>query len=234
MSHVLDRIKKQSVEVKTADALRDAIVSGMIPLGARLTEVSSADQLGVSRSTIRTAFHQLVQEGLLVQVPYTGWTVMTLDARDAWELYTLRASLEALAARLVAGQVAGDENAAAIRETLNRALDELASACRAHDADRMAATDVELHKSIVLLADHRLLAEQYALIEHPLQIYIRSSDALVAESDQLLAQHQPLVEALLLGDVAAAVSRLAAHIEEEGDILVRHLQEEESDGRGAP
>ncbi|MCX7865321.1 MAG: GntR family transcriptional regulator, partial [Novosphingobium sp.] len=72
MGFVLGKVQKRSAEVQAADKLREAIVSGRIPLGARLTEVSSAEQLGVARSTIRTALHQLVQDGLVIQVPYTG------------------------------------------------------------------------------------------------------------------------------------------------------------------
>lgn len=220
------RVKKRSTEVQTADALRDAIVSGGIPLGARLTEINVAEQLGVSRSTIRTAFHQLVQEGLIVQVPYTGWTVMTLSAKDAWELYTLRASLEALAARLVATRIRSDVAGGTVKRAVSRSFDDLKSACASGKKSEIATADMALHKTIVELSGHSRLVNQYKQVEHQILIYIRSSDALVSEPTQILSQHIPLIEAIISGKADAAMEFAMAHNESEGAILVNYLEAE--------
>lgn len=219
----LGKVQKRSTEVQAADALREAIVAGAIPLGTRLTEISLSEQMGVSRSTIRTALHQVVQEGLVIQVPYTGWTVMTLSAQDAWELYTLRASLEALATRLVATKVHDGADAAQIRQAIGLAFDALKQACQAGDWSEIAASDMSLHKRIVELSGHGRLLDQYVLIQHQILIYIRSSDALVSEPAQIIEQHRPLVEAITAGDATAAVAAAIAHNESEGAILVAHL-----------
>lgn len=232
MEFSVGKVHKRSAEVQAAEVLRAAIIAGGIPLGARLTEISAAEQLGVARSTIRTAFHQLVQDGLLIQVPYTGWTVMTLSARDAWELYTLRVSLETLAARLVADKVRAGEDAAPIRLALSESFDQLKRACKTRDAAEIAVADMALHKTILALSGHRRLAEQYGRIEHQVLIYIRSSDALVAGPEQIIAQHQPLIDALMAGDAEAATRALTAHIEVEGAILVDHLRISEAAGQG--
>ena len=221
----IKKVQKRSAEAQAADRLREAIISGDIPLGARLTEILVSEQVGVSRGTIRTAFHQLVQEGLIVQVPYTGWTVMTLSAQDAWELYTLRASLEALASRLVAQRVRDTEAAESIRLELSKAFNELKGACAKGHKSSIALQDMNLHKRIVSLAGHGRLMDQYALIEHQIRIYIQSSDALVKRPDDIIAQHEPIVGTLLQGDEAAAVSAAVAHNEREGAILVQFLGE---------
>lgn len=229
MEYTVGKVQKRSAEVQAADVLRAAIVSGGIPLGARLTEISAAEQLGVARSTIRTALHQLVQDGLVIQIPYTGWTVMTLSSRDAWELYTLRVSLETLAAGLVADKIALKQGAETISESLTEAFATLKAACRTRDSAVIAAADMALHKRIILLSGHRRLSDQYSRIEHQVLIYIRSSDALVAEPEQIIRQHQPLIDALLKGDRAAASAALSRHIEDEGAVLVEHLKAAESE-----
>lgn len=219
----IKKVQKRSAEVQTADVLRDAIVGGAIPLGSRLTEISAAEQLGVSRSTIRTAFHQLVQEGLIVQVPYTGWTVMTLSAQDAWELYTLRASLEALAARLVAQQIRDGKNDVAA--ALAHAVETLKNACASGVKHAIAREDMNLHKAIIALSGHGRLMDQYARIQHQILIYIQSSDALVATPEQILTQHLPLIDALQSGAPDAAMQAAMAHNESEGAILVKFLRD---------
>jgi DNA-binding GntR family transcriptional regulator len=224
----VQKVQKRSTEVQAADSLRDAILSGAIPLGARLTEISAAQQLGVSRSTIRTAFHQLVQEGLIIQTPYTGWSVMELSSVDAWEVYTLRSSLEALAARLVANRVSsGGVNGKTTLAGVERSFEHLRQACMGGDAADIAAADMDLHRSIVKLSGHARLADQYLRIQHQITIYIRSSDALVTKSDEIIAQHTPLIEAIRTGDAEMAMRAAMEHNESEGGILVKHLKHSE-------
>ena len=220
----IKKVQKRSAEAQAADRLRDAIISGDIPLGARLTEIQVSEKVGVSRGTIRTAFHQLVQEGLLVQVPYTGWTVMTLSASDAWELYTLRASLEALASRLVARRIRTEVPADGVVAAVTSAFEALKAACSTGNRKLIAQEDLGLHRRIVSLSNHRRLIDQYVLIEHQIRVYIQSSDALVRHPDEIAAQHLPIVEAILRGDEEAAVDTAAVHNEKEGEILVRHLE----------
>lgn len=229
----VQKVEKRSTEVQAADSLRSAIISGAIPLGSRLTEINCAELLGVSRATIRTAFHQLVQEGLIVQIPYTGWVVMTLSSQDAWELYTLRASLESLAAKLVAARGAGNAKEE-IRKNLQRAFGDLKLACNQGSKSDIAVKDLALHKCIVGLSCHGRLIDQYSRIEHQILVYIQSSDGLVGSPQDLIEQHSPLIESLLAGDESQAAEDAIVHNEREGAILVDFLRvSEEADARRA-
>lgn len=62
-----------------------------------------------------------------------------------------------------------------------------------------------------------------------MRIYIQSSDALVLNPDEIVDQHDPIVEALLRGDADAAVDFAAKHNEREGAILFEHLQKLEQE-----
>jgi DNA-binding GntR family transcriptional regulator len=206
------------VEVQAADALRSAIITGMIPAGARITEVQLAEQMNLSRASVRTALHQIAKEGLATLVPYTGWAVMTLSAHDAWELYTLRSSVERLAAQLAARKLDGAGAA-----SLKKAYDALVRACDGGDADKIAEADFALHKAIIALTRHGRLAQQYELIEHQIRVYIRSSDALVSNPAEIVAQHQPIVDAILAGDESEAGRLAEQHNLSEGEKLSTHL-----------
>src|SRR5882724_10810299 len=137
-------ITRKSAEAEAADALRDHVVGGGVRPGARLTEERLSVALGLSRTTVRTALHQLANEGLVVQVPYTGWAVTSLTSSDAWELYTLRGSMEALAARVLTETLDSDKEA-----QLQRALDALAAACEKGDEVAVVDRDLGLHKTVV-------------------------------------------------------------------------------------
>lgn len=225
MEAAIKPVQRRSVEAQAAESLRRSILLGALPPGTRLTEIKLSEQLEISRATVRTALQQLSKEGLIVQVPYTGWTVMTLSSHDAWELYTLRASLEALAARLVS-----ERKSDIAARKLGKSLAALEDACRKRVQAQIAEADFGLHMAIVELSNHRRLAEQYRLVEQQVRIYIASSDALVADPEDIAAQHRPIVDAILAGDAESAMLFSERHNRSEGQKLVAHLRAQEADG----
>lgn len=82
------------------DGLRQAIVSGQLPPGQRLTERQLTEMMGVSRTVVREALRQLESEGLVAIIPNKGPVVRELSLAEARDLYAIRAALEGLAARL--------------------------------------------------------------------------------------------------------------------------------------
>ena len=211
-------IRKKSAEVEAAEVLRNHVVSGGVPPGGRLTEMRLSEALGLSRTTVRTALHQLANEGLVVQMPYTGWSVTSLSSVDAWELYTLRGSLEALAARLLTENLDHDKI-----DQLHRALDALVGACKKGDEVAIVDHDLKLHKLVVSLSGHRRVAEQYRLIEQQIRLYIIWSDRLMPSSGDIIDTHRPIVEAIVAGDARAAEAILRDHNENAGRVLVEFL-----------
>ncbi|WP_172329203.1 GntR family transcriptional regulator [Mangrovicoccus sp. HB161399] len=217
-SAALRKIERKPVEVQAIEALREAIVDGTIPAGERITEINLSSAMNLSRATLRSALHQLAQEGLVTLVPYTGWRVLKLGPQDVRELYTLRAALERLAAQLSAGRL--DD---AMRASLEAAMDALSEACAAGSADEIAEADFALHKAIVEAAGHGRLRSQYRLIEQQIRMYIRSSDALLAGGAEIRAQHVPIVEAILSGDPELAGRLSEEHNLSEGRKLSDHV-----------
>jgi DNA-binding GntR family transcriptional regulator len=225
MSSVLKvpRIVKQSIGSQAVDILRESIISGDLPAGARITETQLAEEMGLSRATVRAALHQLAKEGLTTLVPYTGWTVITLNPRDVWELYTLRSSLERLAAQLVAGTLK-----AAKRDKIRSSFAALERACASSNERAIAEADFAFHKTMIDLAEHGRLKSQYAVIERQIRICIRSSDALVENGRAIVEQHRPIAEAILAANVEEAGRLAEAHNMTEGQKLSAHLANQDS------
>lgn len=215
----LEPPKRQSLDRAAADSLRRAIVSGAIMPGARLTEARLAEQFMLSRGTVRAALQRLVAEGLVIQRPYSGWDVLTLTVQDAWELSTLRSSLEALAGRFVAERI-NDEGRAIIMS----AYGQLAQAIENGGSEDLAEADMELHQAIVGLSGHRRLFEQYGLIANQLRLYIASSNKLARTMERVRERHLALIEPLLAGDPDAAEAAFRAHALRSGEEIIAHLK----------
>jgi DNA-binding GntR family transcriptional regulator len=215
-------IEKRSLNDAAADQLRQAIVTGAVAPGARLTEVALAGRMNLSRGTIRAALHRLVTEGLVVQRPYAGWEVASLTSRDAWELYTLRGALEALAAKLAAENMDATK-----RRTLMEAFERLTAAASFNDPKAITDADLSLHKTIVSLSGHRRLADQYVLVERQVRMYIASTNARLPNRQQVVQEHEGLVLAVARGNGDDAERLAREHSVYAGNDLVAHLQRQE-------
>ncbi len=216
---MLKPLARRSAEDAALDALRHHIVSGEAGAGARLTEQGLADSLGIARATVRTALHRLASDGLVRQTPYTGWHVIALTEVDLRELYTLRAALEGLAARLLASHVSG-----AARQSLEEAFGDLATACAAGDAMAITECDFTLHETLVALSGHQLLARHYAQLGHRLRMVIASSNALLARPAAILEQHRLWLAAITSGDVEIAGREAEAHCLGDGEKLLAQMR----------
>ena len=223
MVELLQPVVKRRAESLAADALKAHVLSGAVVPGQRLTEAALAARLCVSRATVRTALHQLAQEGLVHQIPCTGWEVARFGVQDAWELYTLRSSLEALAARLAADRRRHEDESSIIA-----AMARLEQACRGSQRSAIADADFDLHRTIIRLAGHRRLLEQCRLIKQQNRLYGCSSDALLPDPIVLLAQHAPIADAIREGRGAQAAKLTERHYLEQGEKLVAYLQSKET------
>src|SRR5690348_1531194 len=100
------RLRIRSVVDHVYDDLRERILSGDIPRGTRLRQVSLAEELGVSRTPLREALRRLSAEGFVEFSRNQGATVSQLDLGDLRHAWTARLTLEPAAARLAAEHAA--------------------------------------------------------------------------------------------------------------------------------
>jgi DNA-binding GntR family transcriptional regulator len=214
----LQRITPRSLDVQAADILREQILEGLLPPGTRLLEVDLSEQFNLSRGTIRSALQQLTYEGLVVQYPYRGCEVCGLSAQDAWELYTLRQSLESLAARLAAETITATK-----AKQLEAALQQLVKAAKKGKWIDVANADFALHQAIIQAAGHRRLQQQYSIVAQQIRLYIVSSVFLHPQLDEIIEEHQKLVDAIVSGDIALAEQIAQLH-NTDGPMLVQQLR----------
>jgi len=89
-----------------AGQLSDAIFEGKLHPGQQIVESDLQQVLGVSRAPLREALLKLEGQGLVRMVPRKGTFVRSITAQWISEIFTVRACLEGLAARLAAEQAA--------------------------------------------------------------------------------------------------------------------------------
>jgi DNA-binding GntR family transcriptional regulator len=212
--------EKRLLDRQAADRIRQHILQGILPAGTRLLETQLSEELEVSRGTVRAALAVLAREGLVSQVAFTRWQVAETSAVDAWELYTLRAALEALGARLAASNVTTNDG-----KNLRKTGAELAKAVREKRFADVTDIDFRLHQEIVELARHRRLAEQHDYILQQVRFHMVHAGFLPRDYSALVDEHTALIDAVIDHDLDLAERLARIHNEAEVKLLSAFVEQ---------
>ncbi|SLN66386.1 putative HTH-type transcriptional regulator YdfH [Oceanibacterium hippocampi] len=212
-------VTRETLHLKCKEAITTLILNGEFSPGERLVEARLGEMLGLSRTTVRSALQQLVQEGLVLQESFRGVIVRPITAESAHETATLREALEVLAVRRAALKIT-DQEIGELRGRFNDLLESTAT----RDAAVIFRNDVALHKLIVRIAKHGLLSTHYAMIESQVLFYMAHVGAGFMEREALSRQHKSMVEAICDHDPEEAERALHLHFEEGTGFLIHLLE----------
>lgn len=204
---LLPTVKRTSTIEQVHRTLRDAIIEGEIPEGARLGEVRLARMLGTSRSTVREAIRHLVQEGLVESKLHRGASVAVLSLRDHLDVYAAREAIEVWAARRL---VESDEDVDL--SPLQEAMEELRAAAVGADrpTEAVIAADIDFHRELVALAGSPRLA--------------RAFETLAAEARMLLRHHPPYPWRTYVSDHEVLFETLSRRDSRAPELVAEHLR----------
>ena len=211
---------------QAASSIRQQIVIGAMPPRHRLVEVALAGELEVSRGTIRSALSLLANEGLVRQVAFTRWEVASASDREAWELYTLRAALEGLAARLAATMASDAE-----RAELRGVFATLEAAVRDGRHEDATDADFAIHHTIAEMSGHRRLIGEHARLLLQVRFQMTHIGFMPRDYGALVEDHRALTEAVAGGDAARAERLAREHNAAEVERLQARIAAAESESK---
>ncbi len=189
------------------EKIREAIAIGQFAPGSRLVERELCETTGVSRTLIREALRQLESEGLVLVIPNKGPIVATISARQASEVFQLRAELEGLACQLFA-ELATDTQ----MKALQLAFAQLREAYASGDSVAMLAAKTRFYDCLVDGSGNETLGNvlrQLLARAMVLRATSLSQPGRNTESEREIAE---IMKAIRKRDGAAARKASAAHI----------------------
>ncbi|WP_217701443.1 GntR family transcriptional regulator [Thalassospira lucentensis] len=217
------RIPKATFRAHIVDGLRNAILSGEIPPGAQVIESSLAAQFGVSRGPLREAMRQLIDEGLLVTVPYTGTHVVDLSVSDVREIYSMRVNLEIFAFEQVWSRrdQSFHEGLRARHAALTRCID-------AEDDVASIDAELQLHGFVYEATGHQILLKTWESIRGRLQLYWAAHHRAHGIRGPRREGHDSYVENALGDDFEAMRTEIKNHMARGGEQTEEFLLGSES------
>lgn len=199
------------------------IVSGELPSGSPIDEKSLIERLSVSRTPFREAIGTLSKEGLIEIKPYRGFFVRSFTRKEISDLYDLRKTLEAFAARLAVSRFTRDD----IRHC-ERLLDEGVAALARKDMETYAARDREFHRLIAERSDNAALIETLARLDLQIQICRLIANESPDFAERAARERDEILEAFRSRDAERASRLMERHIEDVQQAVLGRFGGEES------
>ncbi len=187
--------------------LKTAIRKRYIKQGSQLVEVALAQQLGVSRTPVRSAIKRLEAEGLVNSIPNRGAFVITPTQKEIEETFLVRAQLEIMATRLASSRIT-EKQIEELRNLIRletKVFDET-------NLDEYYAANDNLHLKIAELGGNRVLSLYIKELLDKTRIFLILYDPFYKLEYRPTSEHEAIINALAAGDEELAAMAVEAHI----------------------
>jgi DNA-binding GntR family transcriptional regulator len=198
------------------ERIKDAIVTGLIPAGSKLSEVELSRQFDVSRTPVREAIRQLAETGLVSLTARRGAYVLLPTAKDIWDLYEIRGTLESISVKHLCEDPP--------REMLERARREFEEVSNDWDARRFTAMDEEFHSQMSRLAKNKYLEFMLERVSSLLQICRHYAVGSIPKASSSM-EHIAIIDAILQGNAELAHENMKIHLERTRDGLLDYVSQ---------
>ena len=188
------------------------IIEVQIEPGERINVTKIADQLGVSRTPIRSAMDRLEADGLIKRVSDRGYQVTPIGMADCFDLNDARKILEGTAAYMAANNITNAD-----LEILERSIANAKECLTRQGYDDFAVQDTIFHETLLRAANNRYLLSVYDTIKIRISRYryIISNycrDSAEQDTSHAIAKHTCIFRAIKNRYSSVARNEMEEHI----------------------
>ena len=214
--------KQKHLRDHVFEKLQQAIYSGKLKSGEKLTEKKVAEELDVSRTPIREAIYRLASIGLIKIIPHRGFLICKWSFKEIKDVIEIRIALEMLAVRLAIKRILPEE----IKE-LNNLIIKMDKAVKKEDIKKASNLNNEFHNRIIFASKNKELCEAIESIKNKIyhfRIISISSPNRLTESFE---EHKKILDAIINKDIELAQALISQHIKKIGLIIKGEIKEKE-------
>ncbi|MCI3206201.1 MULTISPECIES: GntR family transcriptional regulator [Pandoraea] len=191
------------------ERIRHDVLTCEIMPGAVVSEAELMRRYGIARTSCRVALVRLVHEGFARAIPRQGYRISPVTLADVEEIFTLRAQLEPMAARLACGNVD--------TELLAR-LDEACEAPFAHkpidhQIEWFLHTNRKFHLTIAAASGNARLYRTLAGLMDDMARLVSLGFGVQGVRPRIEHDHESIIGALVTGNAPRAEALARQHIE---------------------
>lgn len=192
---------------KAYNELRRRILWGVLPADALINEVQTAADLGVSRTPVREALRELLNDGLLRDGPRRQCVVVAGSPELDREVRLMRTALETVAIREAA--VSHDVNGV---DLLQLTMIRTRRALEAGEINQALDCDDEFHVRLAQIAELPLVADTIHRLRGLVRLVGLQRGWKLADLNASADEHEAMIDAIAAHDPDTAEKLLVAHL----------------------
>ena len=200
------------------NTLENEILSGVLPPGAALDEEKLAERFAVSRTPVREAMLQLLQNGLIEKESRRSARVMKLDLHRLIQVFEATSELEGLCARFAARRITRSE-IEELKDVHQRSQKALADG----ETKEYATLGREFHYLVIKATHNDVLVETTNKIALHTRPYRRFQVGRIEGMRANNKDHTAILEAIEAGDEDTAYDLMRRHVTVQGDVLAEYI-----------
>ncbi|OON36995.1 hypothetical protein BTJ39_21195 [Izhakiella australiensis] len=198
--------RPKSLNLLVAEQIRELIVSGVIELGALISENDVANKLNVSRTPVREALQKLEIERLVQIIPQRGTFVFQFNEQELEQTCKMREILE-----VGALSICLQKDRRGLLVALDGKLEQGEAALKS-DSRAFHEADAAFHTTLVETSKNQDLIDAYHNIINRIRSLLNRLARTPAELSGSHQDHMKLVELIRNGEDSEAKAMLGWHV----------------------
>lgn len=162
----IKEIKRKTLKDTIYTSLKEIILNNNFPSDDFITENSLAEKLNVSRTPLREAMQDLVNENLIEFKPRKGYKIKTHSIEEVEQIFLLRFVIEKEIIDPLFEKVTSEKIS-----TLKKIIDRQKDTVINEDGYQFMLIDKEFHRELFLISEYNIFLKSYDLF-HNLTILI--------------------------------------------------------------
>jgi len=212
--------KRKSLREEVYESLKKSILHGKLKGGQRLIEETLADQIGISRTPVREAFHKLERDDLVTRLPKGGFAVREFTKEDVEEIFGIRSALESYASYLASLHITLEKIS-----QLEKKVKELEDALEKRDDEKFIQLNTEFHDLIYKSCKSKKLIE---MINNFRDYFYRYRSALIHTEKGMnysIEDHRRMLEAMKKKNPRLVERLVRNHLARGKELVIREINE---------
>lgn len=197
--------------------IRSRIIDGTFRPAQRLLEAQLAQDIGVSRNTVKKVLLQIEQERLITIEDNKGARVLSLSIEEIQEYYEIRRCLEVLVIRSAVQRITEQE-----LDHMRQILVEMIELKKNQDYDKYSLCNRRFHEIIYEASGKTIAVDMIKSIKTQLIRFQFRTMLAPGRSDNSVLEHQALLDALSKRDEEAASAAISRHIDNVALTIVKY------------
>ena len=211
----MSQILNNDLSIIAYKKVKAMIIAKKLLPGKKIVQDKLAEDLGISRTPLRTALQKLEAENLIRSIPRKGVVVREFSDKEIVEIYDCRIALETTAVRLFT-EVASDAIVSKLRLLFEPFIEgEI-------NVSNYQKIDSEFHRTILEKCGNKMLNQ---LFQKGNLLLCIDMIGLVRPPDETLKEHLEIIEAIENRNTQLAESTTKAHLQKSKELIQNKMHD---------